>query len=122
MWGATVSYSQETIFRTPQEIAADIARMYREDASRWIQGWLARDAQGNDVYEYSPTAVCWCLRGAIDLRARDGGVLASETYQAFDDEIGGRTDPGNVAFVKWNDEPDRTIVDVINLCDKVARS
>ena len=119
----------------PKAIAADIAREYREDASRWTQGAFARAAP-EDSYDgeqmglgnpLDSRAVCWCLRGAIDKRTGNSDSLAWPTYQAFDEAlgyaVGGRMlgDNEPLWFVRWNDAPGRTVGEVIELCEKVAR-
>lgn len=35
------------------------------DSSKWTQGCLARNEHGIPVEAESPTAVCWCLTGAL---------------------------------------------------------
>ena len=112
---------------TPQQIAADVAREYREDLRRWTQGHWARDANGYGVGTRDSRAVCWCLRGAIDKRLQGSDQPTFDAiYRAFDKAIGcaweeGRTD-NHVHFVAWNDRPGRTVREVIELCEKVAAS
>lgn len=110
-------------FKTAQEIAADIARDFREDASRWTQRAWSRDANGVGTYEHSEDAVCWCLRGAIDIRL-DPDAAAGPILSAFDRALGyePEDDDDTLRFVAWNDAPGRTVGEVIALCDKVAQS
>lgn len=113
-----------TDLETPQAIAADIAREYREDATRWTQGDWSRDRDGNGRGSNSPDAVCWCLRGAIMKRKPDV-LLATRTYLTFDAALGHTRDPNDpedthLYFVAWNDKPGRTVAEVIELCNKVA--
>jgi hypothetical protein len=37
------------------------------DPAHWTQGTFARNKYGNPVNSAGPTAVCWCLLGAINL-------------------------------------------------------
>jgi hypothetical protein len=111
---------------SPEAVAADIAREYRENASHWTQGWIARDREGADLwYVKDPSAVCWCLRGAIDKRIDPWtGAIAFPIYLAFDRALGfniaSEDEHGTLHFVRWNDRPGRTVGDVIALCEAVA--
>lgn len=116
--------TRHTEMTSPQQVAADIAREFRQDATRWTQRWYAKDAFGSDVYEDDPSAVCWCLRGAIDKRCLSQMAnerLALRTYEAFDSVLSlPPNDDDRLSFIKWNDDPKRTVVEVIALCDRVA--
>lgn len=106
---------------TPQQVAADIAREYREDAARWTQDWYAKDANGEECSSRDPIAVCWCLRGAIERRVGDWGD-ETQTFRAFDAALGHEPEENHLYLVEWNDEPGRTVAEVIALCEKVAAS
>lgn len=98
----------------PREIAADIARELREHPERWTKGRDARDREGRAVCPTDPSAVCWCLIGHCDRRSD------AYAYVEFR-EIAKRFVEGRV-LTFWNDHPSRTVDDVIELCDKVAKS
>lgn len=124
-----MSITRHTIFSSLQEVAADIAREFREDASRWTQEEMARDASGSaidalDEPELAEQAVCWCLRGAIDKRLPHFGGRSGPVYLAFDRALGhsikSEAEHDTLEFVKWNDAPGRTVADVIALCERVA--
>jgi len=111
-------------------IARDIAKEFRACPSHWTQGVAARSRCGYAAEASSPRAVCWCLKGAIDLRLHDGipdqfrRQLA--VYRAFDLVLGYPLPPAHMKdyaalhFTTWNDQRGRTVEEVIALCDKVA--
>lgn len=105
-------------------IASEIAKEYREHPTHWTQGHWARNELGGYTDYNSETAVCWCLRGAIDKRLSCGSSAASELYSLFELAVSGvrMSDDGHLEFVDWNDEPGRTVQEVIALCEKVAAS
>jgi len=105
----------------PAVVAAKLAAFYRADPQRWTQDWYAHDAKGFDCDATAPEAVCWCLRGAIQvlepsLIGRDRAVL-----EEFDRALG-VVDPNyeSLRIVNWNDNRHRTVNEVIALCDRVA--
>jgi len=106
---------------TPQVVAADIAREFREDARRWTQKACARDGNGYSCDENDSAAVCYCLRGAINKRVSWDNDLNHEVCQAFDIALG-HEPTETYRFVAWNDSPGRTVGEVIGLCEKVAAS
>lgn len=72
-----------------------VRELYK-DKSCWTQGAYARDAFGVPILTNHPTAVSWCLMGAL-----------SKCYGA---ERGWKkTDVG----VQWNDSPNRTFEQVL---------
>lgn len=113
-----------TTFTTPQQIAADIARDFRTDNSRWTQGSFAKAKDGLPVGPRHPAATCFCLAGAIKVRIPAETIyddnLRSRTYGAFNDAVEGDRDSGD--FIDWNDVLGRKVTEVIELCDKVAAS
>ena len=93
---------------TPQEIAADIAKDLRKDPSRWGKYETYRNGD--------PNSPC-CLVGQIAARSRifeDGPALHIQTADMFREIL---DDNG---LTGWNDKSERTVEDVIAVCDKVA--
>lgn len=99
----------------PKEIAADIARELREHPERWTQGRDARDSRGAGVDYSDPSAVCWCLAGHVDRR---GDVNAYVAFRVLLRRFIGNS----VTPVSWNDTKGRTVDEVIELCERIARS
>jgi len=120
------SLSTDQMALTPQAVAADIAKEFREDHTRWTQRWYARlsaNPLGGSCGPHHEKAVCWCLRGAIDKRFPTDVDVETlwPIYEAFDKALD-RTLENRLHFVDWNDDPKRTIGEVIALCEKVAAS
>lgn len=103
----------------PKNVAADIAREYREHAERWTQGWYAKTAEGKDCGPTNPNAVCWCLRGAIEKRVGEGDE-GIPIFEAFDRALGFQDSENTLHFIAWNDDPERKVSEVIALCEAVA--
>jgi len=104
-----------------QAIAADIAHEYRTSALRWTQRAWARNEIGKNVHYSDPEATCWCLGGAI--KRRVPYYACDRIFQAFGRALVElRTSWPSSDFVGWQDQPERTVGDVIALCDKVAQS
>lgn len=82
---------------------------------KWTKGENARDAEGNKVRPDNPTAVCWCLEGAI--RYCYGESWRTSYYKAEDavQDMSG----GYLNAFEWNDAPRRTYKQVIALCKKL---
>lgn len=93
---------------TPQELAADIAAELRAHPERWTKHAMARDSGGGPCDANSPHAVCWCLIGHGRKRHMS---LPQEFYHLVNTGLIGS---------KWNDTKERTVDDVISLCDAVA--
>lgn len=100
---------------TPQEIAKSIADGLREHPERWTKDHNARDALGNPVQSHHKDAASWCILGHIRKRLPQG-PLPRDLKRFFSNAVGGDL------ISSWNDEAERTVVDVIALCDKIANS
>lgn len=46
-----------------------------QDESRWCTGANARDASGRRVRPYDPTAVQWCIEGAVAISCNPAAIL-----------------------------------------------
>lgn len=70
-----------------KQMARDLLAFYGGDATKWTQGDIARDVTGRGVIEVAPSAVCWCLMGALlkmngaDYRAHDRLAEALGVHQ-----------------------------------------
>lgn len=102
--------SPAPMFASYQEVAADIARELREHPSHWTQKHTAKDVDGLMCGVFDAAAVCWCLYGHI-LKRNAGFAEAA---------IGAAFGYPNVTMGRWNDAAERTVEDVIALCEGVA--
>ena len=66
---------------TPLQVLSEVRELFH-DPSKWTRFANARNQSGYRVEPTDPTAVCWCLNGAIELRA--GGYDTSYYRAAFD--------------------------------------
>jgi hypothetical protein len=97
----------------PKSIAADIARELREHPDNWFQGDLVRYGNGTTSSDVGFVGgVCWCLEGHIMKRTGIDG--ANAVFAAFREAI------DKMDLFRWNDQPGRTVEDVIELCEKVS--
>jgi len=108
-------------------VARVIAEQLREHPERWTQRVFARNAQGGEVEHDSEEAVCWCLHGFIrQVLQLPAGVVQTPTaiLSAFElAAVGKSYDPrtsDGVGFVGWQDAKERTVADIISVCDLVA--
>jgi hypothetical protein len=95
-------------------IAADIAGELREHPEQWTQNDYAKGALGIGTDACGPQACTWCLLG--HLHRRTGGRWSDSLFSQ-------RLGP-YVAYLEistWNDWPQRTVADVIALCERVAK-
>lgn len=83
------------------------------DPSRWTKGATARNSIGNIVSSYDPTAVCFCLIGAIFRIYPDDYPNAFNERVAIHKQLEGRL--SNHDIVGWNDAPERTHEEVLAL-------
>jgi len=74
----------------------------------WTQGKYARDAYGKEVHVDSPKATCWCLEGAfIKCYPRNNRKIFKKLVNKIQ------------FIVNWNDAPERTHQDVINVLNEL---
>jgi hypothetical protein len=98
-----------------KSIATAIANDLEANPSRWTQGAMARNAQGQSCGRQSAT--CLCLLGHIwnqcdpNLEG-EHAVLENEVERAFQREVG--------SIARYNDADDRTVSEIIQLCRNVA--
>lgn len=91
----------------------DIAHILRSRPSAWAQGVYARDADNRGAPPTSSRAVAWCAMGFLELVAP--GKTELRSYMA---NMLGHMVRGSVPA--WNDDPSRTVDDVINLFESAA--
>jgi hypothetical protein len=77
----------------------------------WTQGAYARDKRGASVGSHHPQAISWCLSGAT---YKIGAPYITQ------DSIRRSIGPHGIA--KFNDHPDRTHQDILNLLDKAIEA
>lgn len=113
--------SHTGMFRSAQEVAADIARELREHPDHWFQGSLVKLADGSENDEpWDATrddAICWCLEGHIVRRTKidpEYGIDRDVVFSAF------RLALGESELYAWNDRNGRSVADVIALAERVA--
>lgn len=107
--------STEQVPVNPKLLAADIARELRANPSAWTQHYYAKNSKGQTVPCDDPSAICWCLYGHIDKRTTVSEVIRSELEEIFTRHV-------SDGISDWNDHFERTVDDVIELCDRVAQS
>lgn len=104
----------------PKAILADIARELRADPDRWMQGAPARDKDGGRVISTDPKAVCWCLVGHVHKRIGIPNPGSPNIAQIFDLRRQIADLIGCYKLTQWNDEPGRTVEQVIEACERGA--
>lgn len=100
-----------------KQIAQSIADELRVHPERWTQGHRALNENGERCS--IPEASCLCLMGHIELRASDAFYFDSSIENAF---LSFRRIAGLRSIAEHNDTPGRTVQDIIDLCERVARS
>jgi hypothetical protein len=100
------------VFSSTQEVAADIANELRKFPQRWTQGCSARRSDGSETEVHDSDAVCWSL---------DGHIIRRRAAFSFAD-FSAHFELSLVGLVFWNEADERTVADIIYLCERVARS
>lgn len=59
-------------------------RAFLSDESRWTKRALARDQEGYPVRPEDPTAVAWCLEGAVSLACNPFGIVPPSMLKLLD--------------------------------------
>jgi hypothetical protein len=92
--------------------------------SRWCQGSDGKNAQNHVVQATDPTAVRWCLGGAMRLVYGHDANLFDKMCRLVTDWLASPgNDPGrnpdyeedDISLSGWNDEPDRKFTDIRKL-------
>lgn len=81
------------------------------DESRWTKDKISRDAAGNAVFAKDPTAICWCLIGAVDradgIGSGAGRFIREALPATFSEDM-----------VAFNNAPATTFSDIRDLLDR----
>jgi len=80
----------------------------------FTKGWFAKDADGHDIADISPYAVCFCSYGAINRAACDLGLRDSYAGDIATSALE-KVVPTGVP--EWNDASDRTLEEVLAAFD-----
>lgn len=109
--------------RGGQMAAVDLlqhTRAFLTPRERWAQGAAAFDEGGKIVRADSPSAICFCVLGALNHAFFVHGSDNHELYQSPLDYIRRAIDPHSpfVDVVHWNDHTTRTHADVLKVLDK----
>lgn len=83
-----------------------------EKPESWTQGEFARNRSGERTNSNCPTACSWCMIGAM-FKCYKGDELYTGLFKAISDHI------GDVEIYKWNDDPNRTHAEVVDLLKKL---
>ena len=79
---------------------------------RWTKGHLAHDAAGRSVDEQSDKAVCFCIVGAVYKACQNDWKRVEPTVNFI------ANTEGVVSVPDWQDHPDRTHAEVLDLLDR----
>jgi len=79
----------------------------------WTQEASARDSNGEVVDISSPSAVCWCVSGALMAAYGVGGWLAARNKLVAVLDV-------RLPLTAWNDFPGRTQAEVLEACEKAG--
>ena len=90
----------------------EAAALLIEPEGAWTQGVIAADADGGETGPVSPDARCWCMEGAIERVT--AGYNNRAAFEAVRDYLG-------LHFIhEWNDEPQRTQSEAVDILRKAA--
>jgi hypothetical protein len=88
------------------------------EPSRWTKGTLARNSEGYATNVNGPTACSFCLVGAIEHCYPVPIKKLLDIVQQVKDELA--IQAPNFEFIgQWNDHPDRTHKEVVDLLKKL---
>jgi len=92
------------------------ARAYLTNPLHWTKRALGRDVEGKPANDWSDVVSC-CAIGALDMVER-GAAITSGAYQA----LVGALPPGCREVSLFNDRPETTHDDVLELFDRAIAS
>lgn len=92
----------------------------------WTQGTYARNKDNEEVFHDSSEAVCFCLEGAIIRSIHENNFLNDEKILLYNLQTIIKNNIQNRKYgyyypstVCWNDKPERTKEEVLNLFDNI---
>ena len=94
----------------------------------WTKDTAARTATGEECNSTDPRATCWCVTGAVSAATYGGGrdeAEADRLYSAATRRIRAVLDGRghrNRAIVDYNDAPERTLLQVLDLVREARAS
>ena len=83
------------------------------DQTKWTQGAYAKSKNGTHLFSCDPTAVCFCLYGAIS-RCYEGD---QDHFLTVSNKV--RKAIGINDIFTWNDDPNRIFQEVKDLVEKL---
>ena len=116
------------------DVLKDVRQML-DKPEAWIQGAFSGYRQEDGTVEINPDPKyinCWCLTGALIMAIAEDADKCTRPSTLITSKIGKRKLhdlweniyrpdmlPQNMTLVQWNDVPDRTHADVIQLLDRL---
>jgi len=97
---------------TPKEQLLEAAEFFEKNPGRWIQAWSAIDKDGKEVGFFEKEAYNFCVFGYLY-----GKQHSYNFCTALDQAIGDES----FSITSWNDEPGRTVEEVVELLRKAAK-
>ena len=91
------------------------ARWLIEEPDRWTKGEAARDGAGRAVPHDSPSAVCWCVDGALALAGASVDPMNPACYVAA---ISHLRDVVGTNVAGWNDHRELTHAQMLSAIDR----
>ena len=94
-------------------------------AAGWTQNVVARNAQGQMVLPTSLEAVSHCLDGAVEAAVNFKSKSDLPRFRMVMRALAAQLSVGPTPYMgcttAWNDEPERTIVEVLDLFDRAIK-
>ena len=104
-----------------QEVKEFFLRVAKRLRAGWTQNTNARNAEGNSVHANAPSAVAWCLGGAGCLESYRKTPTTFIWDEMVMEKIRAREGQRHI-IPFWNDDPERTKDEVIDLVLGIAYS
>ena len=84
---------------------------------RWAKEASARDGDGGAVHPASPSAACWCLRGAVEAETQDCGAAWAPVMEALGQAIARKGYGHHIGLTSWQDASWRKHAEVLAVVD-----
>lgn len=91
--------------------------------SSWTQHASARDAEHRSILALEPTAICWCLSGALQSAMSEINISNRAETRLGAEKIIGKVlemDGCRTNIVRWNDNPWRRHHEVVQMLDRAV--